>query len=103
MNDKVIHRCLKPSLTLYIVIGTVILFLCGIIFLICKSFGWALIIAAGLGASPLVLVSPVAHQITKSAEYKMIQPNKWFSVDHEKEKLRYGPLRAGRRANKYGS
>lgn len=103
MNDKIIHRCLKPSLILYIVIGLIILLVCGVIFLICNSFGWALIITAGLGASPLVLVSPVAHLITRKAEYKMAQPNKWFSVDHEKEMLRYGPLRAARRASKYGS
>ena len=98
-----IHRCLKPSLVLYFSLGFVVLVFCVLIFVICKLLGQSLIIASLLGFTPLVIVSPLADYLARKSEYKNTQPNILFDVDREAEKLRYGPLRAEKRALKHGS
>ena len=97
-----IHRCLKPSGFLYFCLALLVLVFCCLVFLFCTRYGYALIYAAFLGMTPLVLVEPVASYIAKRAEYKKTQANLWFSIDKQAEKTRYGPLRAKRRAIKYG-
>ena len=96
------YRCLRPSLLLYGAVTGVIFIVCLFVALICSNFGWALVVAGMFGATPLVLVRPLAFEITRQAEYKKVQPNNWFVVDLEKEMLRYGPIRARRMAKQDG-
>ena len=96
------HRCLKPSVKLYGAVVAVMLIICLAITLVFSSFGWALLVTGLFGASPLVLVRPVAMEITRKAEYRNIQPNSWYIVDVEKEKRRFGPFRARRMSQQDG-
>lgn len=89
-------RLLKPSAELYGAVGLLILAVCAVIWVMCQTYGMALFWTFILGFGPLGLVAPFCSAIAQRAEQRQVGPGTWYAIDVEREKRRYGPLRAHR-------
>lgn len=94
--DSKLPRLLKPSLELYIVIALGLVLLSILIFVVCRQFGIALLVAYLISGAPIILTGLIGELIAKRAEKKKATISVWFRPDLEREKRRYGPNRAKR-------
>ena len=60
------------------------------------SVGLMLFIVGFVWASLLALVRPIGRAMSQHAEQRRIEPGLWFEIDVDREKERYGPIRAHR-------
>ncbi|MCX7554417.1 hypothetical protein OS175_11035 [Marinicella sp. S1101] len=93
-TDRV--RLLEPSFSLYLWVGVVVFMVWVILIATVIPSGYVIPVVIVLSVAPSVAVKPVAHLIAKIAEQKKARPGLWFKADAEREKRRYGPLRAHR-------
>jgi hypothetical protein len=90
-------RLLKPGLALYALVAPAVLLLLAVFFLFLvpadyySAFWLISVLVVGSG-----LTGAIAQFISKRAEQSGTQPGAFLVVDVEREKRRYGPLRANR-------
>ncbi|MEM7804471.1 MAG: hypothetical protein AAF545_06060 [Pseudomonadota bacterium] len=89
-------RLLKPSAELYVAVGLLIVAIAVVIGLSCRTYGIALFWSLIFGFGPLGLVPLICSALAQRAEQRQVGPGTWYVIDVEREKNRYGPLRAHR-------
>ena len=95
-NDFERVRLLKPSVALYMVVTVAILLVWICIAFLLLPDEAALLFLALFVLAPVAVINPIAAAIAKRAERSRVKPGGWFEVDIQREKRRYGPLRAKR-------
>ncbi len=90
-------RLLKPSAALYLVLGLAVLLVWAALAFLLFPLQYALVFLAFFALAPIGVIKPLAFAISKRAEYAQTEKGQWFEFDVEREKRRYGPLRANRR------
>ena len=96
MQNKSLHRLLKASISLKVAVFFIILSMTLLMAYIFSAFELSLLLGLIL-LFPFVLTNITTEIITRIAEKRNTEPNPWFDADIEREKRRYGPLRAKRK------